>query len=307
MMQHLDRVVRDDTRMDQGWYSFSAFPARQPLRWPGGARVALWIAVSVEFMDLVPPEGAFSPLVSTQKAPAVRNWSQRDYGNRVGIWRIMDVLDRYGLRATAAVNSSAAERYPDIVEESLKRDWEIMAHGEFATRLITERMPAGEERSLIARSRDALARATGSPPAGWLSPGLSESTRTPALLAEAGFTYTADWANDDQPFSIHVPAGRLTAVPSTIEVNDEVVVVNRNRTSWEFEQTGKDHFDALYADAAAAGTGLVMCIALHAYCIGQPHRIKYFDGMLAHIMSHAGVWPATGGEIAAHYEAARAD
>ena len=301
MPGQLERVIRSTTRMDQEWYNFSAFPSRAPLQWPGGARVALWIVPSIELMELVPPAGAFSSMASTLEAPNVRNWSHRDYGNRVGIWRVMEVLDKYGLRATAAVNAIVCERYPDIVEESLERGWEIMAHGEVASRMITERMPVEEERELISRSRDVIAAATGAPPAGWLSPQLSESTRTPGLLAEAGFTYTADWANDDQPFRMNVATGELIAVPYSIEVNDEAVIFNHNRTAWEFEQIGKDHFDAIYADAAATGTGLVICIALHPYCIGQPFRIKYLDQMLAHIMSHASVWPATGSEIARHF------
>src|SRR5439155_6651381 len=143
------RVIRPATRMDQDWYGFSAFPARKPLRWPGDARVALWIVPAVELMDLVAPEGSFGPLQSATEAPNVRNWSHRDYGNRVGIWRIMEVLDKYGLRATAAVNASVAERYLDIIEESLERGWEMMAHGEYASRMITELMPVAEETARI--------------------------------------------------------------------------------------------------------------------------------------------------------------
>jgi peptidoglycan/xylan/chitin deacetylase (PgdA/CDA1 family) len=278
--------------MDQDWYSFSAFPVRRPLRWPGGAAIALWVVPSVEYMQLVLPSGNFGPLQSSSGAPNVRNWSHHDYGNRVGIWRIMEVLDRYGIRATAAVNSSVAERYPTIIEESLKRGWEIMAHGEYASSWISERMSADEERALIGRSRDSIERATGIRPMGWLSPGLNESTRTPGLVAEAGFIYLSDFVNDDQPFDMIVPSGRLTAVPYSIEVNDEVAIVQRNRTAWEFARTAEDHFDAIYADARSAGTGLVMCLAL---------RIKYLDQILSHILSFDGVWVATGGEIVEAY------
>ncbi|HTE84518.1 MAG TPA: polysaccharide deacetylase family protein [Dehalococcoidia bacterium] len=302
MPGQLERVIRPSTRMDQKWYSFSAFPARKPFKWPGNASVALWVVPSVEFMELVPAAGTFGPMPSSTDAPNVRNWSHRDYGNRVGIWRIMDVLDKHSVRATAAVNASAAERYPLVVEESLKRGWEVMAHGEFASSWVTERLPLDDERALIARSRDAIARVTGAPPAGWLSPGLSESTRTPGLLAEAGFTYLADFVNDDQPFRMDVPSGRLTAVPYSIEVNDEVVIVQRNRTAWEFAQTAMDHFDAIYADAQAAGTGVVMCLPLHAYLTGQPLRIKYVDQILTHILGYDGVWPATGSEIASYHD-----
>jgi peptidoglycan/xylan/chitin deacetylase (PgdA/CDA1 family) len=302
MTAPLQRVNRPDTRMDQDLYAFSAFPSRKPLHWPANAKVALWVPAIVEFMELVPPAGAFGPLPSSPEAPNVRNWSHRDYGNRAGIWRIMEVLDRYGMRGTAAINSSAAERYPEIVEEALKRKWEIMAHGEFASTMITERMPEDEEGALIMRSRDAVQRVSGRAPEGWLSPGMSQSTRTPRLVAEAGFRYIADFANDDQPFSVSTPAGSLTAVPFSIEVNDEIVIVERRRTAWEFAQTAKDHFDAIYSDATEAGTGVVMCLPVHAYLTGQPFRIKYLDEILRHILAYDGVWAAIGSEIAARYK-----
>jgi peptidoglycan/xylan/chitin deacetylase (PgdA/CDA1 family) len=302
MPAQLWRVNRADTRMDQDLYRFSAFPTRKPFLWPGGAHVALWVLPAVEFMELVPAPGTFGPLPSSNDAPNVRNWSHRDYGNRFGVWRIMEVLQRHGVPGTIAANSAAVERYPSIVEEAQRLDWEMMASGEFASTLISERMPEDRERDLIARSRETIARIAGRSPTGWLSPGMNESTRTPRLVAEAGFTYIADFANDDQPFTIKTPAGRLTAVPNSIEVNDEIVLVERRRTAWEFAQTGRDHFDAIYADAVATGTGVVMCIALHAYLMGQPFRIKYLDEMLAHILSYDGVWPATGSQIAEYYE-----
>jgi peptidoglycan/xylan/chitin deacetylase (PgdA/CDA1 family) len=289
--------------MDQEWYSYSAFPGRRPIHWPGGARVALWIVPSIEFMEVVPPEDFPRMYSAVPGQPDIRNSSHRDYGNRIGIWRIMEVLDRYGLRATAGVNSSVCRLYPEIVEESLKRDWEIMAHGEFATRIISGRMPVDQERELIARSREVLTAATGRPPAGWLGPSISESANTPGLLAEAGFTYTADWCNDDQPFRFEVPSGKLFAVPYSFDVNDFEVIVEQRHTAWEFERVGRDQFDALYEDAKSADTGVVMCIALHPFCIGQPFRIKYLDQMLSHITSFGGIWAATGSEIAQYYEA----
>lgn len=301
MPGQLDRVILPSTRMDQDWYEFSAFPVRKRLTWPGNATVALWVVPSIELIDLTPPSGTFGAPPSSEQAPNVRNWSHRDYGNRVGIWRIMEVLDRHGIKATAAVNSSVAEHYPAIIDASVARGWEIMAHGEYASSWITERMPEDQERALITSSRDSIQRVAGVQPKGWLSPGLSESTRTPGLVAEAGFTYLADFVNDDQPFNINVQSGTLTAIPYSIEVNDEVAIVQRNRTVWEFAQAAKDHFDAIYEDARAADTGVVMCLALHAYLIGQPMRIKYLDEVLAHILSYDGVWPVTGSEIAESY------
>lgn len=300
MSSQLGRVINPSTRMDQEWFSFSAFPTRRPIKWPNRARVALWIVPAVEYLDVVPPEGWWKP-DAFPTGLDVRSWSHRDYGNRVGIWRVMETLDKFGLRGTSAVNSIICERYPDIVEESLKRGWEIMAHGEVNTRVITSQLPPDQERDLIAHSREAIKSLTGKLPAGWLSPQLGESKNTPGLVAEAGFTYIADWCNDDQPYPVHVRSGQLVAVPYSVEVNDLAVIVNQNQTAWQFEQVGKDHFDQLYEESAQ--TGMVMCIGLHPYCIGQPFRIKYLEGLLSHIMSHSGVWAATGSEIADYYYA----
>jgi peptidoglycan/xylan/chitin deacetylase (PgdA/CDA1 family) len=288
--------------MDQEWYGYSPFPARKQLTWPNNARVALWVSCSLQFMQPQLPEQWSKLNIVVRGRPDVRTASQLDYGNRVGVWRVMETLDLYGLRATAALDAEVCKRYPSVVEKSLQRQWEIVAHGVEGSRIITERMPVEEERALIVGSRQAIVAATGKLPVGWLSPATSESTRTPGLLAEAGFTYTGDWCNDDQPYRLNVSSGRLTAVPYSLTVNDVEVILEQHHTAWEFEQAGRDHFDSLYEEARAADTGFVMCIALHPFCIGQPFRIKYLEQMLSHIMSHAGVWPATAGEIAECYE-----
>jgi peptidoglycan/xylan/chitin deacetylase (PgdA/CDA1 family) len=296
-----ERVLLPATRMDQAWYAYSPFPDRQPLRWPQGARIALWVSVSLECMDPLHPAEYPGSNVPILGQPTVRNASELDYGNRVGVWRVMEALDRYGLRGTAAVDLLTAARYPEIVEESLKRDWEIMAHGEAGSHPITSKLSIDEERELIARSRDGIAAVTGCVPNGWMGAGGSESINTPGLLAEAGFSYTADWCNDDQPYRMNVEAGSLFALPYSMAVNDVDVIFEQHHTPWEFEQAGWDHFESLYEEARNAGTGFVMCVALHPFCIGQPYRIKYLEQMLEHIRSYAGVWPATGSEIVECY------
>jgi peptidoglycan/xylan/chitin deacetylase (PgdA/CDA1 family) len=214
------RTIDPITQMDHGWYRYSPIVDRLPLRWPNGERIAVWILPVVEFLDLLRPDtpGQHPPPGGPLD---VRTWSHRDYGNRWGIWRVMDVLDKYRVRATVAVNALAARLYPDIVREARERDWEIVACGEAGSRVITSKMAVEDEKAMIERSRDEIWAATGTMPAGWLSPQVSESAATPALLAEAGFTYCADWANDDQPFDFMVPTGELTAVPYGREVDDQ--------------------------------------------------------------------------------------
>ena len=297
-----DRTIYPSTRMDQEWYPYSAFSTRPQISWPGGARVALWVSVALECMDALHPDDYPNVITPLLGQPNVRNASELDYGNRVGFWRVTDALDQYGINGTAAIGSLVANRYPDIVAESLKRGWEVMAHGTSGNRIVTGKTPNEAERALIAESRDTITAATGASPRGWLSTAVSESTMTPALLAEAGFRYTADWCNDDQPYRMIVPHGSLLTIPYSLAVNDVEVILDQRHTAWEFEQAGKDHFDSLYEEARACETGLVMCIALHPFCIGQPFRIKYLEQMLAHIMGFAGVWPATAGEIIACFE-----
>ena len=162
---------------------------------------------------MVSPLGAFFPDWLT--------WSQREYGARVGIFRVLEVLNSFGLVPSVALGAAAATRYPELVDELLRRRACFMAHGTFATRRISSRMDAAEEQALIAESRDAVAAATGMAPSGWCGQDFNESARTPAFLAEAGFDYTTDWANDDRPYLLGPYDGRtLLALPPQPEWND---------------------------------------------------------------------------------------
>jgi peptidoglycan/xylan/chitin deacetylase (PgdA/CDA1 family) len=174
---------------------------RPPLAWPSGARVALWVNPNVEFfgLDDVMPSNLNDRVPRDQaRIPNVRNWAVRDYGNRIGIWRLMEVLSRYGIRASAALNSEVCDHHPEIIEEGGKLGWEWIGHNQTNALRLTEMDPV-VERAAIRATIDRIEAASGTRPIGWLGAGLAETWSTLDYLAEAGIRYVCDWVNDDQP------------------------------------------------------------------------------------------------------------
>ena len=289
--------------MDHNRYDWSILPRRQKIAWPGGARLALWVVPALEWFPLdmtgkpfVVPGGFNRPY------PDYWNYTTRDYGNRIGIFRVMKVLDDLGIRASVAMNSALAERHPSLVDEINRRDWEIVAHGVDMGRPLYGGMDAAEEEAVIEESVTTLRRLSGQAVGGWLSPGRSESFATPDLLAKHGIAYVLDWANDDLPYPMRTAAGEIFAMPHTHEIDDRLIMVQNHHSEDEFEEQIKDQFDTLYREAESGG-GRILAISLHPWVIGQPFRIKSLAQALAHVMGHDGVWPATGAEILAAFKA----
>jgi peptidoglycan/xylan/chitin deacetylase (PgdA/CDA1 family) len=281
-----------------GPFPYSPIIRRPRLAWPGGAQLALWIIPNIEFFSLAEKVPAAAG-GSGAPVPDVPTWSARDYGNRVGVFRLMQVLDRYGLRATVALNSDLCGQHPEIIEEGNRRSWEWMGHNESNTRRLNE-AAGDEEAGIIHRALATIARATGTRPVGWLGSGLQETWNTLDLLAAEGCEYVGDWVNDDQPYVMTLDGGRrIVALPYSQEINDKPVFERRNHTAGEFRDMICRQFEVLYREGAESGR--VMAIAIHPYLTGVPHRIDAFDAALAHICRHDGVWRATGAEIARHY------
>ncbi len=281
-----------------GPFPYSPIIRRRPLAWPDGAHVALWIIPNIEFFSLAEKVPAAAG-GSGAPVPDVPTWSARDYGNRVGVFRLMEVLDRYGIRATVALNSELCGQHPEIIEEGNKRRWEWMGHNESNTRRLNE-AASGAEAGIIHRTLATIERATGTRPVGWLGSGLQETWDTLDLLAAEGCEYVGDWVNDDQPYAMTLDGGRrIVAMPYSQEINDKPVFERRHHTAGEFRDMICRQFDVLYREGAQSGR--VMAIAIHPYLTGVPHRIDAFDAALAHICRHEGVWRATGAEIARHY------
>ena len=233
--------------------------------------------------------------------PDVPTWSSRDYGNRVGVFRLMEVLDRHGIRATVALNSELCAEHPAIIEEGNKRQWEWMGHCESNTRRLNAAAP-GEEPRIIKNALAVIERAVGARPRGWLGSGLQETWDTLDLLAAEGCDYVCDWTNDDQPYIMTLDGCRtLVSVPYSHEINDKPAFERFNRTADEFREMICRQFDVLYREGAQSGR--VMAIAIHPYLTGVPHRIDAFDEALRYIGQHERVWKTTGTEIASHYRA----
>ncbi|MEN9774007.1 MAG: hypothetical protein RL322_1077 [Pseudomonadota bacterium] len=276
--------------------AWSALPDRPPLQWPGGARIALWVAPNVEHYEYRPA------LVRTRDPwprvphPDILGYGLRDYGNRVGFWRLMDLFDRVAVRCTVSLSMAVLDMYPAIAEAMLKRHWEFMSHGLYNTRYHWDFSEA-EERDAIAVCQEIHRRHTGRGLPGWFSPAASNTRLTPDLVAEAGIAYLCDLYHDDQPTPVRVRAGELISLPYSMEINDSICW-RRGMEAEAFARKIIDEFETLYAEG-----GRVMNIAVHPFITGQPHRIDAFEQALTHILSQPGVWCATGLEIVEAYRA----
>ncbi|MFI0484457.1 polysaccharide deacetylase family protein [Actinomadura sp. 9N215] len=276
-------------------YPYSPIIRRRPLHWPGDARIAFYVGLNIEHFHVDLPSTSINEATASL-VPDALNHGWRDYGPRVGVWRVIESLDRHGVRASALVNSEVPERYPEIVEAGRIRDWAWVAHGRTNSVLHTD-MSLDDERAVLADVVETITKATGHRPHGWMGPALTETFHTPALLSELGLSYVLDWTNDDQPYPLNAPG--VLSVPYTVELNDLGIFTAHGQTGPEFLQMFTDHFDQLYADSADGGR--VMALALHPFVIGQPSRAKYLDKALEYVTKHPGVWLTTSDEVAEHY------
>lgn len=276
-------------------FTYRPITERPPLSWPGGARVAVYIGLNIEYFHPGQPSTSIWP-GTADLSPDALNHGWRDYGARVGVWRTMAALDRYGVRASALLNSDVVAHHPEIVAAGVQRDWAWLAHGRTNSALHTG-LSIDEERRILAEITGTITDATGQTPRGWMGPGLTETHHTPALLAELGYDYVLDWTNDDQPYPLTVPG--MLSVPYSVELND-LLVFGKGVTGTEFVQMVIDQYEQLHADAAA-GSGRVLAVALHPFVIGQAFRHKYFEQVLEFLTGAPDGWLTTSDEIAAHY------
>ena len=290
--------------MDHEHHEWSPLNARGRLQWPNDARIAICAIINLEHMEWQAPEGAFqsSGLAGGSAArpfPDYARISHREYGHRVGIFRVMDVLEKHGIPATVAMDGLTAGNYPYLVRHLSGRGCEFIGHGMSVSRMITSRMTSEEEQGYIQESLSTLNTATGMEARGWLGPEYGESPRTPQLLAQAGISYVCDWVNDEQPYPMTTSEGELYALPIMWELDDVSALADRKVTIDRYRDMLTEAFDALYEDGAV--NGRVLTLHLHPWLIGQPFRIGYLDSALAHMVRRQGVWAARGSGIVDWY------
>lgn len=283
--------------MENPLYDYSPIVRRPPLRLPGDARVAVYLGLNVEHYTWGQPALSLAEFTN-QFVPDPLNYGWRDYGPRVGVWRLMRILDDFGIPASAIVNSDVCTLYPEIIEEGNKRGWVWLGHGKNNSTLQVG-MDEAQERAYLTEIVQTLERSTGKRPRGWLGPALTATMNTANLLAELGFSYVLDWANDDQPYPLKVKQGRLLSVPYCSEVNDVALLLVHHQSTEDFYRAMVDQFDMLYAEGADSAR--IMGVGIHPFMIGQPFRARALVRALEHIAKHDRVWLTTSDEIAAHY------
>lgn len=278
-------------------YAYSGIEERAPFTWPEGKRLAVYVALNLEQYAF--GEGLVEALVPGIPDPDVLNYSWRDYGNRVGAWRLRRTFAALGLPVTLLVNSALYEECPSLIAAFRGDGAEVASHGRTNSEAQAG-LDEAAERALIAEATETIARHEGKRPRGWLGPWIAETERTPDLLHEAGYAYLLDWCADDQPIWLTTRGGRILAVPYPQELNDSSAIVGRRVGAAEFADMIVDQFDEMLAQSR--DQSLVLGIALHPYIVGQPFRLRQLRRAFEHIAAkRPEVWHTTAGAIAAHF------
>jgi len=277
--------------------AYSPISERAPLKLPDRARMVVWVILNIEEWDPTQPmpRTVLPPPAGGSPSPDVPNWSWHEYGNRVGFWRFTKIFDEFAIPVVLAINGSALAAYPPIVHAARERGWEFVGHG-FTQRNMQK---VANERADIRKTREAIARATGTPPRGWLGPGLTETWETPDLLAEEGYDYVADWVLDDQPVWLKTRGKPILNLPYTQEINDVAMITVQKHAALEYRERALDQFEQIYADAADSAR--VMALVVHPYLMGAPHRVKYLRRVFEVIRKKSDVLFWTGAQIADWY------
>lgn len=283
--------------MPTPFYDYSPIVRRPRLELPDGARLAFFVGVNVEHYAWGQPALSLAPFTA-ELVPDPVNHGWRDYGPRVGVFRIMKALADHGVPGTGILNAEVCDEYPAVVEEGTANGWTWVAHGANNSTWQTF-MERDDERAYIAGVLDRIEQATGQRPRGWLGPSLTASMSTLDLLAELGCTYSLDWAIDDQPFDLKVAQGRMIGVPYSMEVNDIPAFALHHHTPDAFADTAIAAIDRLHAEGADSAR--VLGIGVHPFLVGQSFRIAALERILAHVTSLDGVWLTTSDAIAEWY------
>ena len=283
---------------DHDLYPWSALHQRPPVKWPSGS-VAVWLCVSLEWFPIV-PGGPFKAPGHMQTAyPDFRHYTARDYGNRVGVWRMLDAFAKAGVKASFATNAAVAERYPELIAAVQAGGHEIIAHSTDMNGTIDSSLGEEAERALIGNAMARIEAATGVRPKGWLSIARQQSWHTLDILKDEGLTFCCDWVNDELPYRF---TNGLIDLPLNHELSDRQIITVQQKSAESWAESMHDAFDWLAREAAAAGAARMLPIHLTPYIMGLPYRIGALEGLLNSLAAHEEAWFASGGEIVAQWE-----
>lgn len=296
-------TIGPDRATEHDFYAPSR-SASVPVVWPGGATLAVVFLLSIEHYEISPPEDAFMPPnlpggFGRGPYPDFRTYSHREYGNRVGVFRLLDLFREFGVRGTAAVDAFSAANRPAIVQRLLARGWELAGHGQTVNRVISARMPYDVERAYVDDSLAAVERACGRRPRGWHGPEYGESPDTPHVLAELGVSYVVDWPNDDRPYWMRTRSGRLISLPIAVDLDDVCAHWHRKISMERWRQLVIEAADRLAAEGQEDGRVLVL--NLHPWLLGQAFRATYLQEVLAALTPRSDIWFSTAEQVAAHW------
>lgn len=284
---------------DHDLYPWSALHQRPPVAWPQGS-VAVWICVSLEWFPITPSDTPFRAPGHMQTAyPDYRHYTARDYGNRVGVWRMLDALARIYAPASFATNAAVAERYTPLLRAITSAGHEVIAHSTDMNGTIDSSLAITDERALVGDAMVRL-RACGVAPTGWLSIARSQSWNTLDIIKDEGLTYCCDWVNDELPYRLN---NGLINLPLNHELSDRQIIAVQQQSADSWTQSLEDAFDWLAQEAAASGGGRMLPIHVTPYIMGLPHRIAAFERLLTRLAARQECWFARGDEIVARWEA----
>jgi hypothetical protein len=283
--------------MDHGLYEWSNIFARPPITWPGGKSVLTWLVIDLEWFPITPTDKPFRAPGHMQTAyPDYRHYTARDYGNRVGIYRLLDAAEKAGAKVSVATNAAIAERYPALIRDIVAGGHEIIAHSTDMNGTIATGIGEAAERTLIAATLDTIEKATGTRPAGWLSIARSQSFDTPRLLAEAGLRHMCDWANDELPYRMTTSSGPILNLPLNHELSDRQIITTQQQSADSYCEQIRDAFTWLSAEAANHG-GRMLPLNVTPYIMGLPYRIGAFECLLSWLAGQPMHAFAVGGDI----------
>ena len=283
--------------MDHDLYPWSNMFERQPVSWANNKKVATWIVIDLEWFPITPNDKPFRAPGHMQTAyPDYRHYTSRDYGSRIGVYRLLDALKKVNAKASVAMNSAIAERYPELAQDIVNDGHEIIAHSTDMNAAVATGVDPEVEKRYISESISKLEAITGQKPAGWLSIARSQSFNTPSLLAEAGLKYVCDWVNDELPYEMETPSGSIKNIPLNHELSDRQIINVQQHSVDSYVEQIQDAWNWLHQEADSFG-GRMLPLNLTPYIMGLPYRMDAFERLLTWLSEQPENWFATGQDI----------